>query len=303
MQFSRSIPVLLLILFSAARAAYAADIAMEKTLPAAACAEGWTMDGKPALFDKDTLFDRINGESELYFPYGFEALAYARYENKQDPKIAIDIDVYKMGSLIDAFGMFANYRRKDDADLAVGGQGTLSSSQVFFYQDRYFVRLQVTGATSAPRDAFLGCAQAVSQNLPVNASRPKELEAFAVPSVAKRSERYVAQSLLGYDFFRKGMIADAVLNNEQVQVFVVSEGSRDAAARTFDRYRSYLRTSKNIPVVVESKALTSLEAKDPLYGKVYVEQAGRFIIGVVRIKDGPAAKQLVEQVRAWLAQD
>jgi hypothetical protein len=294
---------MLIILLSITRLVSGAGSTMEKALPAAACADGWVIDGKAVLYDKDTLFDRINGESELYFHYGFETLVYARYENKRDPKIAIEIDVYKMGSLVDAFGIFANYRRKDDADIAVGAQGTISSSQVFFYQDRYFVRLQVTGATSAPRDAFLSCAKAVSLNLPKSTARPKELEAFAIPSVVKRSERYAAQSLLGYDFFRKGMIADAVLKNEQLQVFVVIEQSRDAARSAFDRYRSYLGTAEQKPPAIEAKAPVSLEAVDPLYGKVFAEQAGRFIIGVVRFKDGSAAKQLVGQVRALINED
>ncbi len=290
-------------MISAVGPAFCADIVMEKSLPAVACAEGWAMDGKVTLFDKDTLFDRINGESELYFPYGFEKLAYARYENKQNPMIAVDADVYKMGSLLDAFGMFANYRRKGDADIAIGAQGTISSSQVFFYQDRYFVRLQVTGATSIAQDVFFACAKAISQNLPKSADRPKELDAFAIPAVVKKSERYVAQSLLGYDFFHKGMIADAILNTEQVQVFIVTEKSRDEARKTFDQYRSYLKTSGSDARVTAGKGRTSMEAVDPLYGKVFVEQAGRFVIGAVRIKDGPAAKQLVEQLRTRMSEE
>jgi hypothetical protein len=42
----------------------------------------------------------------------------------------------------------------------------------------------------------------------------------------------------------------------------------------------------------------SLEAVDPLYGAVIVQQTGRFLAGAVRVKDRPAAKQLVEQVLA-----
>jgi len=41
----------------------------------------------------------------------------------------------------------------------------------------------------------------------------------------------------------------------------------------------------------------SLEGIDPLYGMVYVEQTSRFVIGAVRLKNVPAAKQLVELVR------
>jgi hypothetical protein len=273
-----------------------AENIIDKVMPAPSCAEGWTLDGNVTLFDKDTLFDRINGESELYFPYGFEKLAYARYENKQNPAIAVDADVYTMGSLLDAFGMFANYRRKDDADIAIGAQGTISSSQVFFYQDRYFVRLQATGTTSISKDVFLACAGAISRNLPKSTGRPRELDVLDVPGVLTKSERYVAQSLLGYDFFRRGLIADAMLINEQVQIFVVFEKTKEAAIKTIEQYRVSLRSSGST-VPSKGNGRNSLEAIDPLYGKVYVEQEGRFVIGAIRIKDVPAAKQLVELVR------
>lgn len=297
------VSLIILFLLCASRPVSGAEDAMDKIMPVRACAEGWPMDGTVTFFDKDTLFDRIDGESELYFPYGFERLAYARYQSKQNAKIALDADVYKMGSLLDAFGMFANYRRKNDADITVGAQGTISSSQLFFYQDRYFVRLQATGSTSIEQSVFLACARAISQNLPKSAGRPKELYAFAIPAVVKKSERYVAQSLLGYDFFHKGMIADAILNTEQVQVFIVTEQSGDAARKTFDQYRSYLKTSGSGARVTDGKGRTSMEAIDPLYGKVFVEQADRFVIGAVRIKDGPAAKQLVEQLRTRISRE
>lgn len=276
----------------------AAGPSAEKALPAKACAEGWTMDGKVTLFDKDSLFDRINGESELYFPYGFEVLVYVRYENKKDPKIAVDADVYAMGSLLDAFGMFANYRRKDAADAGIGAEGTVTPSQLLFYQDRYLVRLQVTGATTLSPDVFLACARAISRNLPANTGRPKELEAFLVPAVVKKSERYIAQSLLGYDFFRAGLIADALLNGAPVQVFLVPERSQDEARKTFDRYRAYLAGSGSDARVTEAHGRILLEAADPLYGTVLIEQAGRHLIGAVRVHDSKAALQLIEQLRS-----
>ena len=281
----------------------AAGSSAEKALPAQACAEGWIMDGKVALFDKDGLFDRINGESELYFPYGFEVLAYARYENKKDRSIAVDADVYTLGSLLDAFGMFANYRRKDAADAGVGAEGTVTPSQLLFYQDRYLVRLQVTGATTVDQTVLRACASAIAKNLPPNSGRPKELDALAVPAVVKKSERYVAQSLLGYDFFHAGLIADAIVNGVPVQVFLVPERSRDAARKTFDQYRAYLKQSGNDVRVTEAQGRSMLEANDPLYGTVLVEQAGRNLVGAVRVKDSMAAKQLIEQLRGRIGSE
>jgi hypothetical protein len=278
-----------------------AEQTMEKLLPAHACADGWILDGKVTLYDKDSLFDRINGESELYFPYGFEKLAYARYESRKDRSIALDADIYAMGSLLDAFGMFANYRRKDSTAAAIGVEGTISSSQMLFYQDRYLVRLQVTGATTIGQDVLLACGKAIAQNLPQSTARPKELDALLVPAVVKKSERFIASSLLGYEFFQRGLIADAVLGVDEAQVFLVLEKSPDAARAAFDRYQAYLKTGGSNVRVAESSGRFSLEANDPLYGAVIIQQTGRFLAGTVRFKDRGSAKQLIENVLARAA--
>lgn len=302
MQKAYRITLLMIIwLLYAPIAVFAVETDVTKALPDPACIEDWPMDGKAALFDKDTLFDHINGESELYFPYGFEALGFARYANRNNPKSAFDADIYKMGSLLDAFGMYANYRRKDDVDVNVGAEGTASSSQLLFYQDRYFVRLQASGTTNPGPDIFLACARAISEKLPRNTGRPKELEAFIIPAIERKSLRYIAQSLLGYDFFRKGIMADAILKDEKIQVFLVLEDSGEAARKAFDQYGEYLKTSEKNVQIAQMQQRISLKARDPLYGNVVVEQKGRYIFGAVRVKDTSGAQQLIEKLRKRIA--
>ena len=53
---------------------FAADKAVESYLPAT-CGEGWVMDGAIARYTPENLYKYINGEAELYLPYGFEVLA------------------------------------------------------------------------------------------------------------------------------------------------------------------------------------------------------------------------------------
>ena len=296
---NRSAPIVwtVLCLVCAAVPAFAAEKILENLLPAPACADGWTLQEKVTLYDKETLFDRIDGEAELYFPYGFERLAYARYLNRQDDQTVIEADVYEMGSLLDAFGIYATYRRKDGADIAIGVEGTVSTAQLFFYQGRYFVRLQGIGTRDPGENSFLSCARAISGNLPPVAGRPRELEAFRFPAVEPKSERYIAQSLFGYDFFRRGIVADAMLKDGKVQLFLVPENSPEAARKAFDRYCSYLEASGKKAQVTGPAERISLSAVDPLYGNVFVEQNGRFLLGAIRIKDIPSAKQLVGQLR------
>jgi hypothetical protein len=294
------ISAIILYTLCASVAVCAEESSMEKVLPAPHCAEGWVMEEKVALYTKDTLFERINGESELYFPYGFEMLASARYADRENLQVAVEADVYRMGSLLDAFGIYANYRRTDDGVVNIGAEGFVSPTQLLFYQDRYFVRLQASGTLSVKQEVFLSCARAISQNLPRNVSQPKELVSFMIPAVKQRSERYIAQSLLGYAFFRRGLIADAILEGEPLKVFMVIEESVNGARKAFDQYYTYLKASGKKVQLTETPDETSIAAVDPLYKDVYIEHCGRYLIGAVNLKTTSAGKQLVEQLRRRL---
>lgn len=279
----------------------AAEDSIKNILPTPGFTPDWVMQDRVTLYNSDTLFDHINGEAELYFPYGFDMLATATYLNKKDPEVWVVVDIYRMDSLLNAFGIYSNYRKADAAGVVIGAEGFVSSSQLMFYQDRYFVRIQVTGATSLEQEVFLACGRIVSRNLPPNAGSPKELEVLSeMPGVVTKSERYLGQSLLGYAFFRRGMIADAMLGGERVQVFVVFEHSPDAARKAFDDYRSYLKAEGQEMNVTGTTDRIFLTAVDPLYRGVFVEQSGPYLIGAIRMKEASAAKPIVEQLRKRL---
>ena len=269
-----------------------------RLLPVPSCGTGWSLDGKITFYDRETLSDRINGEAELYFPYGFELLAYGRYAEGDK---GFDLDVYRMGSLLDAFGMYANYRPKGADPVPTGAEGAVTPAQLFFYQDRYFVRLQSTGTAAAGKTALVTCAQAVSRLLPAGPGKPSEKDLLAIPEVVKGSVQYSATSLLGYDFFRRGMMADAVIDGESARVFVVLEGTAADAANSFKAYRVYLQANGGVVQPSTNSGGGALTGVDPLYGRVLADQAGRCVFGMVRVKDAAAALPVMEKLRQRVA--
>ena len=276
--------------------ATASDGPIQNVLPLPECSKGWLLEDRVILYDRDNLFDYINGEAELYIPYGFEVVATARYAKQGDADTAIAADVYRMASLLDAFGIYSNYRKPGAAASQVGAEGFLSPSQLMFYQDRYFVRLQASGVTSIEKDVFLACGQAISKNLPTGTGRPMEAEMLRVPGISPGTERYIARSVLGYAFLRRGLVADALLDGEKLQVFLVPEESRQAARKAFDQYHAYLRASGRGIQVTEAGDRISMSATDPLYGGVFVEQSGRYLVGAVRAQKISAAKKIVGEM-------
>jgi len=283
--------------------ATAVDDAFRDLLPVSGFAAGWTLDGKVELYDQDNLFNHINGEAELYFPYGFEMLASARYVHLKNADLSIVADVYRMGSLLDAFGIYSNYRKASNVWVTVGAEGFVSATQLLFYQDRYFVRLQVTGDTDVPKETLLACAKAISGKLPPGSGKPRELQAVKIAALAPHSERYLAKSLLGYDFFRFGIIADAVVQNERMQIIAIREKTEADARKTFDQYLAYLNAEAREIKLTGDAARKQAAASDPLYGGILIEQSGRHLIGVIRIKNNAAAGQVLEQLHRQIGMD
>jgi hypothetical protein len=291
----RSIILSILIVFISVPAG-AADPAIQDVLPVPECSKSWLLEERVTLYDRENLFDYINGEAELYMPYGFGVAATARYAQQGNPEAAIAADVYRMGSLLDAFGIYSNYRKPDAAAAGIGAEGFGSPTQLMFYQDRYFVRLQASGVTNIDRDVFLACGRAISRKLPPGAGRPGEVEMLRVPGVLPGTERYIARSLLGYAFLHRGVIADAVVEGEKMQVFVCLGDSKTAARKAFDDYHAYLKTAGKSVQSTKTGDRLSLSAVDPLYGGVFVEQSGSIVIGAIRTGKISAAETIVQSI-------
>jgi hypothetical protein len=266
---------------------------MAEFLPPVTCGAGWQMEGKPLFYDRETLSDRINGEAELYFPYGFDRLAAARYASEKKPEAGIDVEIYRMGSLRDAFGMYANYRQKEGQGIDAGAEGNLAPPQLFFYQGRYFVHIQVTGSDDVRPEALAECGRVTAARLPGPKNRPPELAALDRPEVVKGTERYLPQSLLGYDFLNRGIMVDAVVGGVSLQVFRLLDTTVESATTAFDRYRSQVNQGK---VAGEGKATALLDGLDPLYGPVMVLRKGDCLAGALKFGTTKGVAALLEAV-------
>jgi hypothetical protein len=220
-------------------------------------------------------------------------MAAARYASEKTPGAGMDVEIYRMGSLLDAFGIYANYRRKDGRALAVGAEATLSASQFYLYQGRYFVHIQVTGAAEANSDVLAECGRAIASRLSGSNSRPPQLSVFDRPEVIKGTERYLPNSLLGYDFLNRGIMADAVVEGANLQIFFLLGTTAESASGAFDRYRSQLSQVKIEPVGNNASFLVGI---DPLYGPVIVLRKENCLAGALKFTGDKGLRALLESI-------
>ena len=295
-KFILPIFLLLIWLFLQPFVAGAAERPMDTLFPKPEFSAGWLLDGAINYYDRETLFEYINGEAELYFPYGFERLASAFYQKRNDTNIGLAADIYKMGSRLEAFGIYSNFRRPDAERIKIGIEGFVNPSQLMFYQDRYFIQLSASGATTLDRWVLETLAMAISKKIPGKSEPPREIAYLKIPKIIPGTEAYVPQSLLGYAFFRRGLTAKADHNGKPVRILVVLEDSEASVKKALQSYEAFLKEKGITPQwLADSKGLILLAA-DPLYQGIVLKPKGRFIAGVVDLPDPSQGEPIVNQL-------
>jgi len=258
-------------------AVFAADTPLETALAGLDFGTEWKLDGTVNQYNPENLYDYIDGEAEFFLPYGFDHCWSARYA-KKDSELALVIDVYRLGSALDGFGVYTSFRRSEAAAMAAGTEGSVGESLCVFYQGRFFVQIAVSGASEMTADVFTACAKAVAAKLPAGGA-PEEVALLRAEGVVKGSDRYVPKSLLGYTFFIKGLMADAEWDGIKGRVFVVLSDSEEKASAILDQYAEYLGKEGNGSVVSRDK--DTLSVIDTMYKGVLVKRAGKRVIGVI----------------------
>jgi len=296
---------------------------LEQKLQEMPLPEGWKIEAGVTKYDKENVFELIDGEAELYFPYGFQRVLAADYLSgggrnpaglrTDSPKIRIAVELYEMGSLLDAFGIYSNYRDPDTHFVELGAEGFEERTQAMFYQDRYFAKLKLSAKPEGNDGTLMAFAQAVAALLPANTVRPAELKLLGIPRVIPHSEQYIGQSLLGYAFFARGMMAQIPLSDkpaapdtasEQARLFVVlganpkppAADASQAAAETVSKYVEYLDSAGAQHEWKETDFGKILLAHDPLHKGIAIQQVKGYVIGAARLADPAQGIELLRQL-------
>ncbi len=268
-----------------------------RLLPLSGLLPGWTLAGPIKTYTGEDLFEYINGEAELYLQFGFKILTSGLYLKEDQSNRGIAADVYEMGSDLEAFGIYANYRQPEAEPVKAGIEGFVNPSQLMFYQGRYFVQLNASGAATQDQAVFLNLAGLISRNLPASAQSPPDLSLLKIPALIPKTEKYTPQSVLGYPFFKKGLTAQALLDGRPVRIFVLLEGSIEGARQTIQAYEKALKEKGGALKREPESSGEILCARDPLYGGLCLQPSGSYVLGVADLPDLAKGLPLIRQLQ------
>jgi hypothetical protein len=136
-------------------------------LPKTGAVSGWTPGGETRVYNRENLYDMVDGQADAYFVYGFQQVATQRYQNAAGA--VLEVAIWQLATPADAYGLFTFGRAGEPA--AIGNEGDADPGRrLVFWQDRYWV--QVYGRQQLPDADLQAFAQVVSTALPAGGERP-----------------------------------------------------------------------------------------------------------------------------------
>jgi hypothetical protein len=131
----------------------------------------WTAVGEIETYNRETIFDYINGAGEIYRQYDFRKLLVKRFRRTDYPSITVEL--FDMGSSRDAFGVFSHSREGEDAGIGQGSE--FRGGLLCFWKNRFFICIYAEKRTDQTDNAVLELAKSIEETIKESGPLPELL--------------------------------------------------------------------------------------------------------------------------------
>jgi hypothetical protein len=263
----------------------------------------WVKEPNPVIYDRESIFDYINGAGEVYRSYAFDHVIVARYENSEG--LSVTVELFDMGNSADAYGVYSYSLEREET--GIGAAFERGGSILCFWQDRFYVCVAAEQQDPDPGPIIEEVARGVSQGLPEAGARPSLLDMLPTAGLRPLSERYFhLHQTLNYHYYliRENVLnlsaeTDAVLGRYQpgsTILLIIDYGDEGAASETLVSFRRFVAQDH-----------VSAETQEPQEGETdrqtlstkkwkYLSSAqrGRFLLVALNGEDEAAVETLLE---------
>lgn len=165
---------------------------------------GWRRVEPDRAYSPETLYEEIDGEAELFLPFGFRDLRVSIVAPAERPGAQVRIERFRHATARDAFGIFSQHRFPGQENATVGAaEAIVSESSLDFFRGASFVRIRASSRETTRSDLLL-LGRHVFGLLDGEAKPPPETDAILLKGVDPRSIVYHKRAILGYEALAPG---------------------------------------------------------------------------------------------------
>ena len=259
----------------------------------------WVLQESKVTYDRETIFDYINGAGEVYRSYAFSDVLVAQYQEQGGG--ILNVERFDMGTPEDAYGVFSYARENEEA--GIGGGYETRGSVLCFWQDRFYVCVAVEPGRDVPGASLVEVARGLSDVLPSAGEAPELVGALPPDGLVPHSDRFFhTHQSLNYHYYlvRENILdlnqeTDAVLARYQPgpsYLLVIDYGDEGAANGALAAFREQYVPGAGVNGTVETGDGTFLSSS----------QQNRFVVVVLDAPSMAAAENLRQATTERLTQ-
>ncbi len=237
--------------------------------------EGWHPESKTMIYRQDDLWEYIDGAAEQFVMYGFQLLRLREF-TKGDLMIAVEI--YDMGSPLNAFGIYTTERPVDGKRLSIGTEAVIEPSLCLLFKDRYYVKVMMRRGLldNQSGEAVL---KAIEAYIKGETGLPPELNILPARERISGSEKYVTEAYMGLSELNNILFADYEnATGDRYRYFLVIPTPEQTAERVWKELSAKWTSAR-------FKGHTVLYRDIPYEGRIGVIRRGHEILGVSGISN------------------
>jgi hypothetical protein len=201
--------------------------------------EGWKQSGKIEHYNVASLYDKINGRSELYMAYDVVGLSWVSFAQNDDPNFFMDVFLYDMRTPTGAFGIYSVEREPDQPKVDLGREGYRTESNYYFWKGKYYCYIQTSLDTDVAVAAGLGVAQKVAERLGDSGEPVIGLDLVPLDGLVADSIQYFKADAMSLDFMTDTFTAKYPVDGTVVTAFMTRRASEDDAKTVAAEYLKY----------------------------------------------------------------
>jgi hypothetical protein len=233
--------------------------------------DSWTISPDIEVFNRDNLYERINGAAPLFFENNFQEMTSLLYTQGDE---YITIQAYRHATPEDAFGMYASERSEDMTFYpGIGGEAQGDDYGLFFFSGCIYVKISAGSESESVTKVFKEIAKGLAEKIDDNPSYPSIFKSFPKEGLIPHTQSYITLNYIGHEFLKPVYTANYNLDGKKVQFFVIDGKSMEGARQILSNYFNFTKQTQNF---TEGNLL----AKDRYNGNIPLIWKGQYIIGV-----------------------
>ncbi|MCL1932941.1 MAG: hypothetical protein FWF53_03880 [Candidatus Azobacteroides sp.] len=246
---------------------------------------GWNLSSDTEVFNRDNLYERIDGAAPLFFENNFQEMTSIVYTKGDD---YITIQAYRHATPEDAFGMYASERSSDMKYYpGIGGEAQGDEYGLYFFVGPIYVKMSVNNESEEASAAMKAIATGFAEKIGYEGAYPPIIDSFPKEGAIPHSAAYITRNYIGHEFLKPVYTVNYELFGKKFQAFVIDAETTENAQQILSDYFKFTKQD-------EPFAEGNLLIQDRYNGSIPIVWKGRYLIGAFDEKAGDFPKEIYD---------